>query len=184
MEIFVGASSNENIPQKYVEDCQDMLSEVLKDNNLVFGAYDKGLMGVAYRLAKENKKLVTGICPNVYKESLRSLNCDKALITNSITDSTMSIYKTSDAMIFLPGGFGSIYEFFTAIYCKICKEIDIPVILYNSCGFYDKLISFMQDIINENLVRESEQGKFYIANNKEEVLAYLKDNNKKRLRKP
>ena len=92
----------------------------------------------------------------------------------------MKIYKHSDAMILLPGGFGTIYEFFTANYCKICNEIDIPIIVYNSCGFYDKLLSFIDDINNQKLIREKEKNKYIVANNINEVINYLKINNKDR----
>ena len=174
MKIFVGASSNENISKEYIDDCSKLLEVLLKDNDLVFGAYNKGLMGLSYDIAKKNNRKVTGICPEVYKESLKPLNCDKEEITESIIDSTIKIYKNSDAMIILPGGFGSIYEFFTANYCKICNEIDIPIILYNSCGYYNKLIEFINDVKNKGLIREKEMNKFFIANNIEEVINYLK----------
>ena len=173
MNLFIGASSCETIPNKYIDDCTILLEELLKNNDLVFGAYDKGLMGVAYKAAKKNNRKVTGICPEFYEESLKALECDKEEVTTSIIDSTMKIYKNSDAMILLPGGFGSIFEFFTANYCKICKEIDITVILYNSCGYYDKLIDFINDICKDNFVREKEQGNFCVANSPEEVIEYL-----------
>lgn len=174
MKIFVGASSNENISKEYIDDCSKLLEIILKDNDLVFGAYNKGLMGLSYDIAKKNNRKVIGICPEVYKESLKPLNCDKEEVTESIIDSTIKIYKNSDAMIILPGGFGSIYEFFTANYCKICNEIDIPIILYNSCGYYNKLIEFINDVKNKGLIREKEMNKFFIANNIEEVINYLK----------
>ena len=154
MKIFVGASSSDSIAEKYVLDCENMLNEILKDNDLVFGAYDKGLMGCSYKIAKSNKRKITGICPSKYKKGLESLSCDNEVITNSILDSTMKIYNNCDAIIILPGGFGSIYEFFTANYCKICDEIDIPVIIYNSCGYYDKLISFISEISENGFIKE------------------------------
>lgn len=175
MKIFVGASSSENIPLEYKDDCGKLLEILLKDNDLVFGAYNKGLMGISYEIAKKNKRLVTGICPEAYKSGLNLLECDNAEITNSILDSTMKIYKNSDVIVLLPGGFGSIYEFFTANYCKICNEIDVPIILYNSCGYYDKLISFIEDICGQKFVKETEMDKYVIANNADEVILYLND---------
>lgn len=173
MKIFVGASSNENMEEKYVEDCRKLLEVILKDNDLVFGAYSKGLMGISYEIAKKNNRKVIGICPEAYKTSLDDLECDQEEVTTTVLDSTLKLYKNSDVMILLPGGFGSIYEFFTANYSKICNEIDIPVILYNSCGFYDKLIEFIDEIKSKNLIREKEMNKFLIANNIEEVINIL-----------
>ena len=93
-----------------------------------------------------------------------------------MVDSTLKIYKNSDALIILPGGFGTIYEFFTANYSKICKEVNIPIILYNSCGYYDKLLSFIDDVCKDNFVREQERGNFVVANSVNEVVSYLTNN--------
>ena len=174
MKIFIGASSSENMPKEYVEDCTNLLEELLKTNDLVFGAYNKGLMKISYDIAKKNKRLVTGICPDLYKESLDVLECDNEVITSSIMDSTSKIYKNSDIIIFLPGGFGCLYEFFTANYCKICKELNIPIILYNSCGYYDGIISFINNAVQKGIINENEIGNYYVASNVEEVKKWMK----------
>ena len=173
MKLFIGTSSCENIPEEITKDCTQLLEILLKDNDLVFGAYNKGLMGISYEIAKKNNKKIIGICPKFYEESLRELECDVEEVTETMIESTLAIYKDSDALIIMPGGFGTIYEFFTANYSKICKEIDIPIILYNSCGYYDKLLSFIDDVCSENAVRESERGNYLVANTIEEVISYL-----------
>ena len=76
MKIFIGSSSSENIEEKYKEDCRLLLEEILKNNDLIFGACNRGLMGISYKIAKNNKRKVTGMCPKVYKESLQELECD------------------------------------------------------------------------------------------------------------
>ena len=173
MKLFIGASSSEKIDKKYIEDCTKLLEILLKENDLVFGAYNKGLMGISYDIAKKNKKSVTGICPEFYRSSLDPLECDKEEVTNSIIESTMKIYQNSDIMILLPGGFGSLLELFMANYCKICNEIEIPIILYNSCGYYDKLLSFINDAHKEYFIKDNEMNKFYVANNAKEVIEYI-----------
>ncbi len=175
MRIFIGSSSNENISSDYLEDCRKLLEVVLKDNDLVFGANKNSLMGLCYDIAKQNNRKVTGICPEVYKDSLKDLECDKEVITYSIIDSTMKIYQNSDAVIFLPGGLGTMFEFFTANYCKICKEFDKPVIVYNSLVYYDKLISFIEDSYEKGFIREKDRNHFVVANTPEEVMKYLKN---------
>ncbi|MEE3343785.1 MAG: LOG family protein [Bacilli bacterium] len=176
MRIFVGSSSNDNMPKKYMDDCKELLEVLLKDNDLVFGAKNNSLMGISYEIAKKNGRQVIGMCPEIYKSSLDDLDCDEVVVTNSIMDSTMKLYKNCDVMILLPGGYGTIYEFFTANYCKICNEIDIPIIVYNSCGFYDKLLSFIDDVNNLKLIRDKEKDKYVVANNIEDVVKYLKIN--------
>lgn len=175
MRIFVGCSSIEHIPVELQEDCKKLLENLLKDNDLVFGASSEGLMGVAYKIAKKNHRLITGICPKVYETSLASLKCDQVEITHTMLESTLKIYQNSDVIVFLPGGFGSIYEFFTANYAKICKEITIPIILYNSCGYYNSLLSFIHESSSKNMIREKELGNYWVANTIDEVMTYLEN---------
>ena len=175
MKIFVGASSSENIPNEYISDCKIVLEELLRTNDLVFGAYNKGLMMTSYEIAKKNNRQITGICSTFCEDSLKFLECNNHKVTNSIIDSTLEIYKNSDVMILLPGGFGSIFEFFTANYLKICNEINIPIIVYNSCGYYDKLLSFISDAYDKKFIKDNEIGKYLVANNIDEIMLFIKE---------
>lgn len=173
MRLFIGASSNEALPKKYVDDCTKLIEIVLKDNDLVFGAYNKGLMGVCYNTAKANNKKVVGLCPEFYRESMNDLECDVEEITTTMLDSTLKIYKNSDVLLFLPGSYGCLYEMFTANYSKICEEIDLPIIIYNSCGFYDKLLEFINDLYDNQLIKEHEKNKYVVFNTIDEVVNYI-----------
>ena len=173
MKLFIGASSNEALPKKYVDDCTYLIEILLKDNDLVFGAYNKGLMGVCYNAAKKNNKTVVGISSEFYKESFDDLECDVEEITTTMLDSTLKIYKNSDVLLFLPGSFGCLYEIFTANYSKICNEIDKPIIIYNSCGYYDKLLEFIKELSDNQLIKDHEKDKFVVFNTRDEVINYI-----------
>ena len=146
MRVFVGCSSSENIPDKYFLDCKKFLLELFEyDLDLVFGACGKGLMGLAYEITKENGGNVLGIYPDVYKEEVNSLDCEK-IMTDTVPDRTNMVISESDALIFLPGGFGTIYEFLTAIECRRAYEFAKPIILYNVNGYFDKLFEFFETL--------------------------------------
>lgn len=52
MKIFIGCSSSNNIPSNYRQDCQELLKEIFKRNyDLVYGAYNQGLMNDSYEEA-------------------------------------------------------------------------------------------------------------------------------------
>ena len=53
MNIFVGCSSSNDFSKKYLYDCNILLEELLKDNDLVFGACNSWLMGLAYDITKK-----------------------------------------------------------------------------------------------------------------------------------
>ena len=174
MRVFVCCSANKDIKKEYLDDCEDVLNDILKDNDLVFGACETGIMGLAYSIAKKNNRKVVGICPDIYKGAFDKIECDSEIVSIDMMDSTRQILNQSDAIVVLPGGFGTAYEIFIAIQTKICKEHNIPIIIYNSKGFYDNLIGFIEDIYKEGFAPLSYKDNYMIANNKEELLRLLK----------
>lgn len=173
MRIFIGCSSSSDIPSKYLEDCKKFLNELfILDNDLVFGACNNGLMGVAYNIALENKKNIVGIYPEVYEYEARNLLCEK-IPTNTVNDRTSKLIENSDALIFLPGGVGTVYELFTAIENKRGHEFDKPIIIYNSCGYYDKLIDFVNLMSKDNFVSKEVQNCYYICDNAKDTITYM-----------
>ena len=175
MLLYVASSANENIPNKYIEDCEKVLDQIMKNNDLIFGACNLGIMGVSYRSAKKYQREITGICPIAYQESLKDINCDNEIITNEILDSTMTIINKCDAILILPGGFGTVYEIFTSIYSKLCHEHDKPIIIYNACGYYDKLLSFIDDMYNQEFASSKIKDKYFVVNSLDEILNYLEN---------
>ena len=115
MKLFIGCSSSNDIPKDYLFYCLNYLNVLLEDNDIVFGACNSGLMGLSYNIAKKNDNKVTGICPVSYKDDLLSLDCDEERLTDSISDRTDKVIECADALVFLPGGIGTIYELFNAI---------------------------------------------------------------------
>ena len=174
MKLFIGCSSSNNIPKKYLSDCQEYLNELLIDNDVVFGACSSGLMGISYKIAKANGNKVTGICPEVYKDDLLSLECDDEELTTSISDRTDKVIDNSDALIFLPGGIGTIYELFTAIESKRNHEFDKPIILYNSHHYFDKLLEFLEIMYQQEFTSEKVKDCYYVSNSARDTIDYLK----------
>ena len=50
------------------------------------------------------------------------------------------IIEESDAFIVLPGGHGTLDEFFEIVTLKVIKQLDKPIAVVNLKGFYDMLI--------------------------------------------
>lgn len=173
MRLFIGCSSSGDIPNKYLEDCRKFLSELFDlDNDLVFGASNSGLMGIAYNIALEKKRNIIGIYPKVYEKEARDLCCQK-IPTEYVNDRTSKLIENSDALIFLPGGVGTIYELFTSIENKRGLEFDKPIIIYNSCGYFDKLIDFLKMMSQDKFTSKEVEDSFYICNSANDAIEYI-----------
>ena len=180
MKIFIGCSSSDNIPKEYFDDCKVLLEELMKDNDLVFGACNSGLMGLAYNTTLKANGSVTGIYPEAYKDDFKELKCNAEITTKSVSERTDSVISSSDALIFLPGGIGTIYELFTAIESKRCHEFDKPIVIFNSNGYFDKLLEFMDKVYSEKFSGFKDKRNYLVTDSISSILYYL--NNYKRIK--
>lgn len=180
MKLFIGCSSSNDIPTEYFEDCKVLLEELMKENDLVFGACNSGLMGLAYNTTLKANGDIIGICPEAYKDDFKTLKCDTEITTKSVSERTDSVISSSDALIFLPGGIGTIYELFTAIESKRCHEFNKPIVIYNSNGYFDKLLEFMDKVYSEKFSGFKDKRNYLVTDSISSILYYI--NNYKKIK--
>ncbi len=173
MKLFIGCSSSNDIPTEYFNDCKVLLEELMKENDLVFGACNSGLMGLAYNTTFKANGNITGICPEAYKDDFKTLKCDTEITTKSVSERTDSVILSSDALIFLPGGIGTIYELFTAIESKRCHEFNKPIVIYNSNGYFDKLLEFMDKVYSEKFSSFKDKRNYIVTDSISLILYYI-----------
>lgn len=174
MNIAVCCSSSNDISRKYLESSKRLLQLIFKsDNDLVFGAMNSGIMGVAYRVAKRNNRKVIGIAPEIYKDDFKELDCDKEILTKNVSDRTDALINNSDILMFFPGGVGTLYELMTAIEMKRSREFDKPIILCNDTGFFDDIIQMLDKIYAQNFANPKVRLKYNVANDDMTVMDLL-----------
>ena len=173
MLLCIACSAEDTVPKKYIKDCKKVLEEIMRENDLIFGASNCGIMGIAYRAAKKNKRKVTAVCPKFYEKCLNELECDHEIVTKKVLKSTEIMVEKCDAIIFMPGGLGTLYEFFLAIQNVICKECVKPIIIYNSCGFFDDLIKYLTKIKDDGFLIPETFYSFSVANSSAEIKKLL-----------
>ena len=174
MKIFIGCSSSNNIPSNYRQDCQELLKEIFKRNyDLVYGAYNQGLMNDSYEEALKNNHQVIGITPEIFKEDLKKIKCTKEIITENICRRTEELINESDLILFLPGGIGTTYELLSTIESKRSNEFNKPIIIYNSNHFFDELLSFFEKQYVENFTKKTVKETYLVFNDCPPLIKYL-----------
>lgn len=132
--------------------------------DLVYGAYNEGMMGVCFNTFKEYNRDVYGIN-----------------ITKYVTDGDYEVYDTSferlkriceisDKFLILPGGIGTYSELF-----GLLEERVKPVILYNFNGFYDDLIRYLKKNLNNNILYENDLDNLIVVSDINELERVIKD---------
>ena len=174
MKLFIGCASSNDIPEFYLEDCKILIDKLLKEYDLVYGAYNEGLMGICYESAKRNNNMVYGKCVRVDEEYLSNIDCESKEVFDTIMDRTKGLLYESDAVVILPGGIGTINELFASIDSKRTGLLNKPIIIYNSHHYYDELLVFLDKLYKEKFSSADIKKAYYVTDDKEKVLSLLK----------
>lgn len=138
---------------------------------LVYGGGRVGLMGAVADGALSSKGKVIGVIPHF----LNSKEIGHSGVTELIAVENMHQRKTvmsdlSEAIIALPGGFGTMEELFEMITWAQLGLHQKPVGLLNINGFYDHLIAFVQNMVDAGLLKKENQDMLLVSDNIEDLL--------------
>src|ERR1700723_1093516 len=122
---------------------------------LVYGGAHAGLMGMLADSALANGSAVLGVIPR----SLAGIEVAHQGLTKLVLVETMHerkalMAKEADAFIALPGGFGTLDEFFEILTWAQLGIHSKPCVLVNTAGYYDHLLGFLQVAIDEGFLKE------------------------------
>jgi len=174
MKLFIASAASNDIPEKYFIDCKNFLTEIFKYNHeLMYGANNKGLMGLSYKIAKDFDRNIVGVCPEGYREELELIECNSEFTVKNISERNDMLTELCDAIVFLPGGIGTLYELFAALEGKRAKDFDKPIIIYNSCDYFDSIISLLEKMYTEKFTSINVRDYYHVSNNIEDAINYI-----------
>lgn len=122
---------------------------------LVYGGMDAGLMGLLAKSVLENGGEVTGIIPQKLKDSERILpGLTETVLVEDLWDRKKRMFNLADAVLALPGGFGTLDESLEILYWAHLKLHNKPLVLINIDNYWDDLIQFLhaQDDFDERFL--------------------------------
>lgn len=165
----------------YLEECfykdAERLGELLGQNNfdIVYGGSTLGMMWACASKVKENGGKVYGIMPKRLADmGCKTDNCDEFFLSEGMRDRKAKMDEISDAVITLAGGFGTLEELSEMIVQKQLGYNKKPIIILNTNGFYDKLLEFFEQMIQEKFANQFTRELYYVATTPEDAINYLK----------
>ena len=155
-----------------------LLGNKLAEENigLVYGGANVGLMGAVADGVLEKGGEVFGVLPNF----LRSKEIAHDHLTELFLVETMHERKTKmnelcDGVIALPGGFGTLEEFFEMLTWAQLGLHKKPIAILNIDGFYDSLITFIQTTVDKGFLKQMNQDMLIVSDNIEDLLDKMKN---------
>lgn len=140
--------------------------------NMVYGGGKVGIMGVIANTIMENNGTVTGIIPKLLVEwEQQNESITQLLVVEDMHIRKKMMYEMSDAVIVLPGGYGTMDELFEVITWNNLKIHEKQTILLNSAGYYNHLISQINTMGNEGFLYDNWNEKIIVANDPEFIFS-------------
>jgi hypothetical protein len=175
MKVCVFASSSSRINSEYNLAASN-LGEILAQSNIevVYGGGGIGLMGILADAVIKNGGKVTGVIPSFMQdEGWGHDGIEDMIITPDMGERKKKMFGLSDGVIALPGGIGTLEELTEAITLKQLSLFDGPIIILNTLGFYDHLIDFLDNMIDNHFLRSEHKGIWQVVNTPEEAVKAL-----------
>ena len=131
---------------------------MLAHNNwrLVYGAGDVGLMGRVANATQAAGGRTFGVIPtHLLDWEVGKRDLDTFIITETMHERKKVMFMNCDAVVVLPGGAGSLDEFFEAITWRQLGLHTKPVYLLNINGFWDPLKVLLDHVVAQGFAEAS-----------------------------
>jgi len=141
---------------------------------LVYGANRNGLAGTLARAAKKAGGKVIGVMPKFLVDQGKAFDqLDEFKVAKDLHDHKARMAELGDAFIALPGGLGTLEEFFEALTWAQLRIHNKPCGLLNICGFYDQLLDFMDKVRDSGFIDERTRNLIIVSDDADELLERL-----------
>lgn len=158
--VFCGSRSGTN--PAYAMAAQDvgvMIAEM--GWRLVYGAGDVGLMGEVARATQTAGGLSLGVIPThlmAREQGKRDLTT--LVVTENMHERKKVMFMNSDAIVVLPGGAGSLDEFFEVLTWAQIGLHKKPIFLLDTEGYWQPLITLVDHVVDQGFADASVRALF------------------------
>ena len=166
MKYVVFCGSGIGVHPEYKNEAIALGKEMARRNiGVVYGGAKIGIMGAVADGAMQNGGEVIGVIPHF----LNAKEIAHDAITEMISVDTMHERKAlmnqlSDGMITLPGGIGTMEEFFEVLTWGQLGLHKKPIAILNTLGYYDGLIELLSTMVEKGFLKSTHRDMIIVAN--------------------
>jgi uncharacterized protein (TIGR00730 family) len=168
--VFAGSNSGSHI--EYLAAARDLGHALVQHEvGLVYGGARVGLMGALADAVLGARGHVTGVIPEALlaKEAAHKGLPDLRIV-GSMHERKAMMADLADGFVALPGGWGTLEEFFEVLTWAQLGLHQKPCGLLNVRGFFDGLLSFIDHSIDERFVRREHRSMVIVSSSPDSLL--------------
>jgi uncharacterized protein (TIGR00730 family) len=142
----------------------------------LFGGGRLGLMGVAAIAAHDAGARVLGIMPEFLRHLEPPLRAaqEEVIFVSSLFDRKRMMTERSDAFAILPGGLGTMDEFFEVLVGAQLLVHQKPIVVVNVDGYFDPMVDLVEHAVRFGFAGPSAMSLFSVVGNADDAIAVLK----------
>lgn len=155
----------------------EAVGTALAHNNwrLVYGAGDVGLMGTVARAAQAAEGETFGVIPtHLLKAEVGKTDLSSFVITENMHERKKVMFMNCNAIVVLPGGAGSLDEFFEVVTWRQLQLHQKPIFLLNTKGFWEPLLALIEHVIDHGFADRSLREMIRVVDTPAELVSGLK----------
>jgi uncharacterized protein (TIGR00730 family) len=147
-----------------------------RGSTLVYGGAKAGLMGIIADAALAGGGQVIGVIPRgVIPKEIAHAGLTELRTVASMHERKALMEQLSDAFVAMPGGFGTLDEFFEILTWAQLGLHRKPCGIYNVNGYYDRLLAMLDHSMQEGLLKPQHRRLIVADDNPEALLTHLAD---------
>ena len=153
--VFCGSNSGDD--QQYQEQVQ-RLAQYLKTSaaSLVYGGGRLGMMGEIFVAVRAQGCPIIGVVPEILrKEAVTAAPGVTLEYVSDMSARKKRMLELADAFVILPGGLGTMEEFFQVYSWNQLGINRKPIVVANIDGYYDQLLAFLQDVVDHGFMPQA-----------------------------
>ena len=139
---------------------------------LVWGGGNVSAMGALATAARARGGWTVGVIPTMLvRREVADHDADELIVTDTMRERKQVMEDRADAFITLPGGIGTLEEFFEAWTGGYLGVHDKPVVLLDPDGHYDDLLAWLAGLVKSGYVSQTAMDRLVIVDDIEAALA-------------
>jgi uncharacterized protein (TIGR00730 family) len=141
---------------------------------LVFGGGKVGLMGACADAVLAGGGQVVGVIPEFLREKeLAHRGAQEMVVVPDMHTRKRIMFERADAFCILPGGIGTLDEFFEIITWRQLHRHNKPIIVLNTAGYWDHMQGLLGTIIARGFAHEGHSHLVDFVTKPEDVIAVI-----------
>jgi uncharacterized protein (TIGR00730 family) len=115
---------------------------------LVYGGGGVGLMGLVANAALAGGATVVGVIPNfLLQREAGHPDLTETVVVETMHERKLQMFERSDAFVVLPGGLGTLEEFFEVLSWRTLGLHSKPIVIVDQGGYWEPLAALLRGVV-------------------------------------